>query len=282
MRLYWPGLTLDDDPRRHRFWTVTRLLSQGDLVGQLRGWLGSLSAVAVPEHPFFAASRAARRKAVLDTAELPAWVLDYIAETDAALDQYSQELREMVGALAEAQQAEKDARDNLATMRQAYDDGLKTEPTLDADPSGPDLDSMTVAEAFHLARQESEDCVVFLDSVDDSIEEFSTYKNPRRLYEALSNVAEAARSWRNGTLGAGFGAYFSQLSYEFSAKNPAAKARRSRAHYRRTYKGSPVLMEPHLKVDQNTSPDQCLRVYWYVDESEKILVVGHAGRHLPD
>lgn len=40
-------------------------------------------------------------------------------------------------------------------------------------------------------------------------------------------------------------------------------------------------MEPHLKVDQGTTPNQCLRVYWYIDEEERIFVVGHIGRHLP-
>jgi len=27
-------------------------------------------------------------------------------------------------------------------------------------------------------------------------------------------------------------------------------------------------------------PDQCLRIYWYVDEDDRIFVVGHIGRHL--
>ncbi|MGG8848335.1 hypothetical protein ACQ881_37680 [Streptomyces lividans] len=43
-----------------------------------------------------------------------------------------------------------------------------------------------------------------------------------------------------------------------------------------------MLMEAHLKVDEATTADQCLRIYWYVDKTDKVLVVGHVGRHLPD
>ncbi len=37
----------------------------------------------------------------------------------------------------------------------------------------------------------------------------------------------------------------------------------------------------HLTVDQSTSPDVCLQISWYIDEDERIVVVGHAGRHPP-
>lgn len=53
-------------------------------------------------------------------------------------------------------------------------------------------------------------------------------------------------------------------------------------HYEVKYKDGAVLLEAHLKIDEATSPDQCLRIYWYVDQDERALVIGHVGRHLPD
>ncbi|MFD6125747.1 hypothetical protein, partial [Streptomyces hydrogenans] len=76
--------------------------------------------------------------------------------------------------------------------------------------------------------------------------------------------------------------YFRELGYGYSALNPAAQARQTRRHYEVKYKNGTVLLEAHLKVDEATSPDQCLRIYWYIDQHERVLVVGHVGRHLPD
>lgn len=36
---------------------------------------------------------------------------------------------------------------------------------------------------------------------------------------------------------------------------------------------------PHLKVDEATSPDQCLRIHWTVDPEAKRWTVTHIGRH---
>jgi hypothetical protein len=126
------------------------------------------------------------------------------------------------------------------------------------------------------------DLCVYLDEAQASVDAFANYASPRRLYEALTVLNEGAAAWQSGALGPGFGAYFTERGYEYSQRNPAALARRTRAAYQRRYAGETVTMQPHLKVDQASSPDQCLRVYWYVDEQRKRLVVGHVGRHLPD
>jgi len=31
-------------------------------------------------------------------------------------------------------------------------------------------------------------------------------------------------------------------------------------------------MEPHLMVNESTSPDQCLRIYWHSDEDDRVFV----------
>ncbi len=47
-----------------------------------------------------------------------------------------------------------------------------------------------------------------------------------------------------------------------------------------------VVPGPHLKVDENTSPDQCLRIYWEDDpvdagQVEEVVKVGHPSSMNP-
>lgn len=35
--------------------------------------------------------------------------------------------------------------------------------------------------------------------------------------------------------------------------------------------GYGALPQPHLKVDEHTSPDQCLRIYWDVDSQTRLV-----------
>lgn len=281
-RLYWPGFSLDDNPRQHRLWPATRLLGQSDFVARTRNWLAAAAAAVVPEHPAVREARANRRHQVNETDELPQWVQDYVAATDAELDEAKKEITELRGALTISQQAEQDAQDQLDESRQQFHVVQAAVQADEQETDLVDLDTISVAEAFHLARDEARPNVTYLDDTEDSIKDFATYESPRRLYEALSTIDDAAAAWQEGTLGPGFGAYFTERGYEYSQRNPAAYARRTKAQYQRIYDGATVTIEPHLKVDQASSPDQCLRIYWYVDDQEKRLVIGHVGRHLPD
>lgn len=281
-RLYWPGFSLEDDPRHHRLWTATRLLNQDDFIARTRSWLGTAAAAAVPEHPTVTAAKENRRHTLAKTDELPKWINDYITHTDAELEAGEKERNELMEALANAQQVEQDAHDALADMRRQFN---VMQAATQGDPEKPntvDFDGLSVLDAFHLARNEAGAHVTYLDAAENSVQNFSTYENPRRLYEALSTLDEAAEAWQDGTLGPGFGAYFSDRGYEYSQKVTAAFAHRTKAQYQRSYDGRTVTIGRHLKVDQATSPDQCLRVYWHADEQKHRLVVGHVGRHLPD
>lgn len=281
-RLYWPGFTPDGDPRQYRLWSASRLLSQTDFVVRTRNWLGAAAAAAVPEHPAVKAAKANRRHQLAKTDELPQWVLDYVAETDSELDEAKKEIAELREALNSSQQAEQDANDELVEVREQFHIVQSTARDEPQEAHPVDFDALSVMDAFNLARGEAGEHVTYLDAAGDSIQRFTTYESPRRLYEALSAVTEAAVAWQEGTLNNGFSAYFTERGYGYSRRTPAAHARRTKVQYQRTYDGATVTMEQHLKVDQASSPDQCLRVYWYTDDQQKRLVIGHVGRHLPD
>lgn len=282
VRLYWPGFVVGQDLHRHRYWTRARLEATRDFPRLALTLLGSLSAARVPEHPTVAKARARKRPAEADEGTLPPWADEYIEELEKDLDSVNAELTESRAALADALESVSNLEAELGDVRAAFHLTHQAASSDDEAQASPDLENLDVASVFRLAKREASEYIVYLPSADDSIVEFASYNSPRRLYEALTTMSDAAEAWQNGSLGAGFGSYFSERGYEYSQNNPSANARRTRAHYQRRYEGAVVTMEAHLKVDQSTSPDQCLRVYWYRDDANARLVVGHVGRHLPD
>ncbi|MFI9253602.1 hypothetical protein [Streptomyces sp. NPDC053069] len=282
VRLYWPQFSIEANPYEHKLWTPSRLLSGGEsLVGELRRWLGSVGAATVPENPVIEWVRIARRKAMTETGELPAWAEPYLRGIEADLLRYKTERDE-------ARRAEAEAKARLEGMREQYALVARHSKSSSAEPGSPagteedDVSSLSVYAAYERAKAKIGDDLVLLPRADKSVREFASYKDPEKLYRALLDVAEAGRRWSTNTLGKPFGEYFGGLGYGYSALNPAAHARKTRRHYEVKYKDGTVLLEAHLKVDEATSRDQCLRIYWYIDEDERVLVVGHVGRHLPD
>ncbi|MFE2500455.1 hypothetical protein [Streptomyces rubiginosohelvolus] len=282
VRLYWPKFKADANPYEHKYWIPNRLLEDDEaLIDELRRWLGSVSAASVPENPALGWMRAARRKALAESGDIPDWVQEYIETTDAELRGLREERDDLKEDLAAAMTDVAAMREQYALVSQ-YSTKPAAEDGQSAAPSDADASVLSVAEAYQRAKAEIGENLVFLPSADASIKKFSEYKDPEKLHRALSDVADAGRRWGDGTLGKPFGEFFTDLGYGYSAKNPAVRDRRHKRHYEVKYKDNLVVMEPHLKVDESTGPDQCLRIYWYLDESDKVIVIGHVGRHLPD
>jgi len=280
LRLYWPGLALTDDPPRHRLWTRERLSHQRNIPQWFLSYLGALGAATVPEHPVVEIARAERRAQALDSGELPDWVTEYIESLEEETRSARSEVSDFHLQVSGLEDQVQDLKGQLADTRQSfntYREHLDVKEKEDVD-----LEALDVAAAYRLAREEAPSNVVFLPEVDDSVAAFSSYKLPRRLYEALTAVNEVATAWADNELSTGFGEFFASRGYEYSKSNPAATAKKTRKSYQRRVDGELMTMEPHLKVDQSTSPDQCLRIYWWRDDSARRLVVGHVGRHLPD
>ncbi|MEU3715157.1 hypothetical protein [Streptomyces californicus] len=240
-----------------------------------------MSAASVPENPALSWMRAERRKALAESGDIPDWVQEYIETTDAELRGLREERDDLKEDLAAAMTDVTAMREQYALVRQYSTKSTAADGKTDT-PSDANVSDLSVTEAYQRAKAEIGDDLVFLPSADASIKKFSEYKDPEKLHRALLDIAEAGRRWGDATLGKPFGEFFTDLGYGYSAKNPATRDRRHKRHYEVKYKDNPVVMEPHLKVDESTGPDQCLRIYWYLDESDKVIVVGHVGRHLPD
>jgi hypothetical protein len=264
VRVYWPGFTLEDDPFRHRLWLSDRFREmRNPLVVELLRWLSTLSVARTPEHPGLLAARLSQ------TEDVSEWVAAYEAENE----KLTEDIRGI-----ESELREKDAEIfRLQTKLDALSFGQPATSGFESAVASP----RTVLEALELVERDFGDGIVFLDSAKKSAREFAAYNDPEKALRALRAVAEASEARSGGSLGQSLSEFFRSRGFEYEGSNSVAKDRRYRSSYTITYDGSRQVMEPHLKVDEHTSPDQCLRIHWWDDPDSHVLVVGHVGRHLP-
>lgn len=281
-RIYWPGFGLDSDPYGHKLWTARRIQqAYVPLVDELRRWIGGLAAARTPEHPAAAIAAIAPTGSV---DELPEWAQEYVDMLDRRIAELSTDLKSAEADLAARDERIADLEDQLGETKAsfaAFSAATGAPPRPRADENHAVTPIASVRQAVDRAVAEAGDRLVFLDRARKSAYEFEGYNDPERMYHVLCDVAEASDLYSQGSLGMTLNEWFLQRGYEYSARNDAARSRKYERHYKVHYQDRQVLMEPHLKVDQSTSPDQCLRIYWYIDTDERIFVVGHAGRHLP-
>lgn len=90
----------------------------------------------------------------------------------------------------------------------------------------------------------------------DADRDFSSYNRPGELLRAAHTVIEAGALYHDNKLGTTPMKFFAQLGFGYGAQP-----------------------EPHLKVDDSTSPDQCLRIYWEDDPEARRWTITHIGRH---
>jgi len=142
------------------------------------------------------------------------------------------------------------------------------------------MELQTVREAVESAQARSQH-LVFLDEALQSADA-SPFVRPQDLYEALLVLDRVAAAYRRDELGAGFEAAFGKAGLTRFASDISETAKNSYgSDYTVRYGDRHVLLGPHLRFGHGP-PHSCARIYWYVDQDQRLLVVGHVGRHLRD
>jgi hypothetical protein len=119
---------------------------------------------------------------------------------------------------------------------------------------------------------------VYLDSALDSARD-SDYRQPDRILEALRFLDDVARRYAEGNLPGGFARAFQEAGLNYAADISYGDRSKFGSDYERTHKGERMELGPHLKFGQGSS-DTCARIYWHVNEQNRLLIVGHVGKHL--
>jgi hypothetical protein len=281
IRIYWPGLTLADDPFKHPAWMPWRL-HQLTHTDDLAAQLFSAGAEAT-SYRFFEPSNIAELRNAIETEERQARRTESSDDADQLLEQ-----------LIEAEDAVKDLQSQLTlsqsdnrTLRQNLD-ALLGAPTPariapipevlreESEPNEPESVSDAVA-----AAQEQSKHLVFLESAVESARS-SPYRTPTRVLEALEAIDEVAGLWVLGLSGGKSAGplknLFRQRGFEY--KDDISQTSRGKwgAEYEANYNGQTIDISSHITIGAKQA-DTCLSVHMYWDKDSKKVVVAHVGRH---
>lgn len=263
VRVYFPGFTTQDDQYRHRLWLGDRV--DNGLVARLRSWFGTLAASRTAEHPVHEQLRIDRHARLTEALESSdtAYLKDYISLLEEAEERQRKDIDELKEQNAVLTRNVERSRDELDTMRASFAEMQRSMPSRQRRvPAETDDGPLTVEAAIddialQLSTRLYKDRVGITPQALDSGRDFASYYSPRELLRAVHTVIEVGALYHDNKLGTSPMEYFKQRGFGYGAQP---------GH--------------HLKVDENTSPDQCLRIYWEDDPEARRWTIIHIGFHL--
>jgi hypothetical protein len=261
VRVYFPGLTPRDNPYRHRLWSGDRVDS--GLVARLRSWLGTLAASRTADHPVheqLRTDRHARLEEALGASDT-AFLQEYITALEAGDQRQRTEIGELKDQNATLARSAESLKTELEAVRASFADIQRSLRQPRATAPAAEDGALTVAAAMDdIDRQLNtlyyRERVGITPQALDAGRDFASYYSPSELLRAVHTVIEAGALYHDNRLGTTPMEYFAQRGFGYGAQP-----------------------SPHLKVDESTSPDQCLRIYWEDDPQERRWTITHIGRH---
>jgi hypothetical protein len=277
VRLYWPGFGNQGDKLRHRYWTQAALeADQSPIQSVLFKILSRVSVHAVPLDPLTSELRR-------EMADERLRQLQAEGRSDAELlEHYAEENDRLIERLQELETLTADQGAELAAHRQNWaalattlpeslepeDDELAEEAAFEPKTWSEFADHLPVLEtnAFVVTARAQEDC------------RLCAYPDPARMWSHLERLAEAADEW--ASQGCSVGMTLEDWLIQNYGLDIALhdKSLGPRASF--TFDGTAYSREPHIKIDDAKSPNECGRIYFAVVSSEARFIVDHVGLHL--
>lgn len=264
VRIYFPGFAPGDEPRRHRLYLGERV--SDELIGYILASLSALASSRTPSHPVFADLREDRRQrvaALVENAESAELFRQYTEALEADLSGQRSEIAELRRQNDAFLEERDDLENELQSVRNSFAEYSRylgqTRPQSSIDD--PTHEPANVAEAMDAVIELAATTwysqrVEVTGAAFSSGREFNEYHRPGQLLRAVQAVMEAGALYHDDKLGEPPADFFSRRGFGFGA-----------------------LPQPHLKVDESTSPDQCLRIYWQVNSARRMWMITHIGRH---
>lgn len=289
-RIYWPGFTLGAIPFDHRLYLPSNLgywRGKGVRFGKhLFRVLAAISAFRFVE----GSSIRAARKALSDAERSKVAALaDEVKKGRSSKEELETQLLEALDQIGDLTKERDKLKEDLEAQKAAwgeYQSFMTAEAQSDestpseAKTSVQDEQFDSVRAAYNKAKADFSGALVFLDSAEKAADE-SPFKNPKRVYELFEALALVAQDWRerNGNLGRSWEDALAELGFEYKDKVSQTSKTKWANEYTFTYKSKKHVFEQHVTIGAK-QPDKCLSVHLYRDDADRVLVIGHCGRHL--
>lgn len=292
IRLFWPGLTLSSNPLSNPLWTATRLLQESEgsasaaqrIRAQLRRLVFEQSALAVPEAQQI---REVRSRASSEEIERFRSVVLDGRDNEELARLYSEEAERLTREVKSQHREITDLRERVKDLQDANKNLLQAHMWRDSSPDdvGPDTEipPQSVEEAVNRAREELHEDLVFGSEVSTSVAGLTPDAGPpEKILSYLRSLAEMTRAKRAGTLGMNALQWLKERGVTASGESDT-DLRSPTSRRARTWdnaNGSKREFNYHLKPNDGTSPDRCVRIYFDHDVEKGVTVIGWVGRHL--
>ncbi|MDI5966399.1 hypothetical protein [Streptantibioticus silvisoli] len=274
-RLYWPGTA-----GRSPWWGPAEVAGDHEaLMRQLGRLLAPLSVVARGRDRLWDAVRAAeavaradalvKRASGNDSAHLA--VLRERLEEERALQVELLELNIELEAKIARLEIDKV---NLEAQLHAALAGGGVEPAVSPEP--PIAEPHDFSTAWDAWTRDSEGALVFTANAKEEWQR-SSYPYPERMREALDTLAELAGEWRrrDGELGTSLVSWIGDQTPLDYANSDEPLRRKGLSHF--TFENAKWDRQPHIKLDDHTTPDRVGRIYFAIDKTAHRWIVDHVG-----
>lgn len=305
VRMYWPGFAVGDDPYFHRAYVGGSLayLGREGMGGELFDTLGRLSALSIAEpelrrrlrreaHAHTSAAAAAQAAVaraslarpigsgpVVDPVDRAVW-LDLVADHE----RQQRRVAELESDLFEARleiDALRDERDNAEAHARSVDITETFSPPRPRSAAGrvqppvpiEDFVPESVIEAVRVARERCRHLLFLEESFTSAA--VSTYDDPERVLANLLLMEQIGDDWVSGELTDGPHEAFQQRCSGYHGALHGAQLPNVE-QYVRSYEGRRITLGPHIARGHGADKS-ILRIYWYLDEARKRIVIGHVG-----
>ena len=281
VRIYWPGFTDGDDPRRHPLYlgATAEALGPSAIARALeRAVFAVASFRFVPDARITEIVRKAEheQRAVQLGAQRELTGVDweaYAVEIDGVLSTAKLRISEL-----EAENNNLRANQQLLFNSREIDNVDEVSPKEIVVPD-------SVREAVELAKKRCDHLVILDSSIVSAAA--SPFQRPADIADALQDLDHVAATWSRLKVERGNGGdlrqHIADLGWGKRCSMHISDTTRSRykGDYTFTYELRAQLFEPHITLGSG-DPNSCASIHFMLDETNGKIVVAHVGRHLPN
>ena len=281
VRLVWPEWRSGDSPARHPSWRAEDVAGPDGprprVLETMRESVFDAATLRLDDDPRVGALARAESAHDLTQRRADLTRLQHAVAEDRAVmhelvDEYQEELRRADDEVFRLEEALEREHEGRVRAENAYL-VLATHPE---DPRAAEPEVRTLADAVRLAQTHLPHLVV-LPEAERSARDWQ-YDRADLVWADLIRLEHVAADWAADALRGDFATEARRRNLDWVRDISEDARQKFGAEYRRTYRGAPIMLGPHLR----RAGRQILRVYCYLDADRRRLVIGHVGGHLGD
>lgn len=281
IRVYWPRMTLNDAPFRHRWWNKRQLEGERRISDEL---LRIIATASVTRHVpglvrWEDVERENTRRTILRlqntgaaAGEIPdEWLKQYEVDL-AALGEARRERDSLSEAMLEREE-------DIRRWKQMYVQALRSQSPVNSDEALEEVVIDDASGAIALAKADFADSI---DIIDGRISKHALlFEEPEFLYAAFKWLAT---TYRNARLGNERCPDLDKscreaCDFRYNAHQSDITMSMFPADYEMTYDGEKVRLKEHIGFGTSTEPRHTIRIAFFFDDKTNKVIIGYLGQH---